>query len=51
LKNSWGSSCTDNSNVECQKDADENPTGPFWVKEEPMVDNTTDISAVTVKKK
>jgi hypothetical protein len=51
LTNSWGSRCGDNKNIECQKDKDEYYTGPFWVKEETLVDSTRDITTITVKKK
>jgi hypothetical protein len=51
IVNSWGNRCQDNPNVECQKDRYDEPTGPFWVKEEALVDSTTDLNTVTVKNK
>ena len=57
--NSWGSSyCpvteegkTKNNAFDCVTDKYGNPTGRFWVKEDVLVDSTTDINAVLVKKK
>lgn len=44
--NSWGSQCEDNSDIKCQKDEYDNPTGPFWVNEEALVDNATGINVM-----
>lgn len=57
--NSWGSSyCpvteegkTKNNAFDCVTDKYGNPTGRFWVKEDVLVDSTTDINAVLVRKK
>ena len=51
LTNSWGSRCNENKNIECQKDEYENTLGPFWVKEDALIDSTNDITTVTVRKK
>jgi hypothetical protein len=51
IVNSWGKSCQNNRNVECQKDEYDDPTGPFWVKEDALVDSTTDLNTITVKNK
>lgn len=51
MTNSWGSNCPETKNTECQKDEYENPTGPFWIKESTFVDNTRDITTISVKKK
>ncbi len=51
IVNSWGNRCEDNRNVECQKDEYDTPTGPFWVKEDALVDSTTDLNTITVKNK
>jgi hypothetical protein len=48
--NSWGTSCNSNANIECQSDEDGNTTGPFWVKEDALVDNSSDMTSITVKK-
>ncbi len=44
--NSWGSQCEDNSDIKCQKDEYGNPTGPFWVQEEALLDNSTGINVI-----
>jgi hypothetical protein len=58
ILNSWGSSyCPVNDGkmkndaFDCVSDKYGNPTGRFWVKEDVLVDSTTDINAVTVRKK
>lgn len=51
IVNSWGTNCEDNTSVECQKDEYGNPIGPFWVKEDILVDNSTDFSVITEPKK
>jgi len=48
--NSWGTNCKSNKNIECQKDEYDETTGPFWVKEEALVDNSTDMTSISVKK-
>lgn len=48
--NSWGTGCNSNGNIECQTDEDGSTTGPFWVKEDALVDNSTDMTSITVKK-
>ena len=47
--NSWGTGCTSNANIECQEDEYGNTLGPFWVKEDALVDNSTDMTSITVK--
>jgi hypothetical protein len=51
ITNSWGTLCNENKNIECQKDEYGNTVGPFWVKEDVLIDNTNDITTVTVRKK
>lgn len=51
IVNSWGSRCEDNRNIECQKDKYGNTTGPFWVKEESLVDSSKNISTIIMKSK
>ena len=51
IVNSWGDSCEDNSNIKCQVDEDDQSTGPFWVKEDALVDNTTDLTTVRLNPK
>lgn len=53
--NSWGASCpaeNDDKNeaLECIKDKDGHLTGRFWVKEEVLVDNTTDVTTLHKRK-
>ena len=50
IVNSWGTSCEDNKNIECQKDANGDTTGPSWIKEDALVDNSTDLTTISVKK-
>lgn len=51
IVNSWGNRCDENRNIECQKDANGDTTGPSWIKEESLVDSSINISTVSVKPK
>jgi hypothetical protein len=51
IVNSWGANCTDNKNIECQQDEFNNPVGPFWVKEDALVDSTVGVTSILANKK
>lgn len=56
ILNSWGSYCpvaegkTKNSAFDCVLDKAGSPTGRFWVKEDVLIDSTTELNSVTVRK-
>jgi hypothetical protein len=60
ILNSWGGYCIVNNNdgvtfknsaVECQQDDNGNPIGVMWIKEDVLVDSTTDITVVSKRSK
>ncbi|MFP5386477.1 MAG: hypothetical protein ACLGHN_10390 [Bacteriovoracia bacterium] len=56
ILNSWGQTCPESasdvsSGIECEVDKDNNPTGKFWVKEDVLVDSTTNIVQMKLQKK
>jgi hypothetical protein len=56
ILNSWGANCPPpgyekNSGIECVLDENGDPTGRFWLKEDLLVNNTTEINSVRKNKK